>query len=279
MLSRRSKWAAGVLAVAVAGGIGAGAYAGLPRSAADEPTGSRPVASSPSASTSPSPSASPSASPSPSVPPPVAKPPVVAKPATGPCAQTGPSQLAVERYIAAHPEFGPVTADGKQDATDCAAIKKFQTKYGVRPVAGLAGPTSGKVVARLNKVALAKCSPGATVCLDLTSQTLWVVQNGKIVLGPVPIRSGRPGMATPTGHYRIGNKKKYTVSTIFDVPMPYWQQFNGAMGFHQTPSYLYDNGGGGSHGCVNMLRKDAIALYGLTRVGTKVHVFGRKPGT
>jgi len=187
----------------------------------------------------------------------------------------------VERYLAAHPQFGKVTVDGKQDPTDCAAIKKFQSRYGVRPAVGLAGPVSGRVATRLSKAALNRCQAGSgtTVCLDLTSQTMWVVRNGAVVLGPTPIRTGRAGLATPAGHFQIGNKKRQTISTIYKVPLPYWQQFNADMGFHQTPSYLYEGDSPGSHGCVNLLRRDAIALYGLTKVGTPVHIFGRKPGT
>jgi lipoprotein-anchoring transpeptidase ErfK/SrfK len=284
---------AGILAMAVVTGVGVGAYLGGPFALAGDrkpaAAGPRPSTSgSPSASTTPAPSQGPSGGqgqpdPTPSTPPSSspspAKPPVVKRP-SGQCAQTGPTQLAVERYLAKHTEFGKVTVDGKQDAVDCATIKKFQARYGIQG-AGLAGPVSGKVVGRLGSAALGKCDAGSgtTVCLDLTSQTMWVERGGAVVLGPVPIRTGRAGLDTPAGHFRIGNKKKSTISTIYKVPLPYWQQFNADMGFHQTPSYLYDGGSPGSHGCVNVLRRDAIALYKLTKVGTPVHIFGRKPGT
>lgn len=284
MLGRRGKWMAGLLAAAAVGGVGVGAYVGVPLAQAGEARQLPPT----TASSSVSPSASPSASPTPTPPAPsptATKPPAPAKPvkppATGPCAKTGPGQVAVERYLAAHPEFGKVTVDGKQDAVDCAAIKKFQLRYGVRPSVGLAGPTSGRVATRLNAVNRDKCEPrgATTICVDLTSQTMWVLRDGRTILGPTTIRTGRAGLATPAGHFRIGNKKKHTISTIFKVPLPYWQQFNADMGFHQTPSYLYDGGSPGSHGCINLLRRDAVALYRLTEVGTHVHVFGRKSGT
>jgi lipoprotein-anchoring transpeptidase ErfK/SrfK len=267
---------AGLLAVAAIGGVGAGAYLGIPTAQAGEfqQVPATPV----SASASPSPSASPTATP-PAPSPTATKP--AAPPVTGPCGKTGPGQAAVERYLATHPEFGKVTVDGKQDAVDCATIKKFQLRYGVRPAVGLAGPTSKRVATRLSAANLDACDPrgGTTICVDLTSQTMWVLRGGKVVLGPTTIRTGRAGLATPPGHFRIGNKKKHTISTIFKVPLPYWQQFNADMGFHQTPSYLYDGGSPGSHGCINLLRRDAVALYKLTTVGTSVHVFGRKVGT
>ena len=285
MLGQRGKLTAGFLSAAVVAGVGVGAYFGVPYALAYE---SSPGTTAPSQSASASPSSSPSPTtvPSPVVPTPSkpatpVKPVVPPKPAAGPCAKTGPAQLVVERYLAAHPQFGKVTVDGKQSAADCAAIKKFQTRYGVRPSIGVAGPTSGRVATRLGKANLDKCDSGAgtTICVDLTAQAMWVVRDGQVVLGPTTIRTGRAGLATPAGHFRIGNKKKRTISTIFKVPLPYWQQFNADMGFHQTPSYLYEGDSPGSHGCINLLRRDAIALYGLTEVGTNVHVFGRKPGT
>jgi lipoprotein-anchoring transpeptidase ErfK/SrfK len=282
------KVAAAIAAAAVCGAVVAGVYASIPYATAAE----KPASTAPGTATTdpvpdvekPAPAAlkdtPPAAAPVPSAAPsPAGKPPVPpAKPATGPCAASGPSQLAVEKYLAAHPDFGPVTVDGRQSAGDCAAIKKFQTRYGVQPVAGYAGPVSGKVVKRLESAAIGKCSvKGTTVCVDLTSQTMWLVKDGRIAFGPTPIRTGRAGMATPAGFYSIREKKKYTVSTIFDVALPYWQRFNGGMGFHATPSYLYDNDSPGSHGCINLLRRDAITLYGLTSTGTRVHIFGKKP--
>ena len=52
---------------------------------------------------------------------------------------TGPHQKAVERYLKKLGGFGAVTVDGRQSAGDCAAIKKFQRRYDIRPAAGLAG--------------------------------------------------------------------------------------------------------------------------------------------
>ena len=295
-----------IAGAAVLGAVGAGVYSIVPNALAGQSAAGNKaaaVSSIPQTPEKPPPTAlldQPPAEPSPSTPPtkaPSAPPtrapaavitkapaqPVAVKPGTPAevCRGTGPGQLAVEKYLAAHTGFGPVTVDGKQSAQDCAAIKKFQARYGVLPLAGYAGPVSGSVATRLSSVATAKCSvKGLTVCVDLTSQTMWVVSGGETVLGPVPIRTGRAGKATPPGFYSIHDKKKWTTSSEFkDVPLPYWERFNGGMGFHQTPSYLYDQNSPGSHGCINLLRRDAIALFGLTHTGTRVHIFGVKPGT
>jgi hypothetical protein len=193
------------------------------------------------------------------------------------CSRTGPAQLEVERYLAAHPQHGRVTVDGKQSAADCRVISRFQSRYGISPDHGYAGPVTRGVVRRLKAANVGRCGTGTRVCVDLSSQTFWMVRSGKIVLGPTLVRTGRKGYRTPTGSYRIGTKKRVTTSSYYGTKMPYWQQFNRDMGFHETPSYLHS--GPGSHGCVNLLRRDAIALYDLTSKGTPVSVFGRKPGT
>ncbi|HEV7756061.1 MAG TPA: L,D-transpeptidase [Mycobacteriales bacterium] len=198
---------------------------------------------------------------------------------TGPCGTTGPGQLAVERYLVAHAgTYGRVKVDGRQSAADCRAIKRFQVRFGISPAQGHAGTTTKAVAQRLTKSAVSRCRAGTRVCVDLSSQTFWMVRGGRVVLGPTPIRTGRAGgYRTPTGAFRIGAKKRMTTSSYYGTKMPYWQHFYRDMGFHETPSPLYR--GPGSHGCVNLLRRDAIALYRLTSRGTPVVVFGRKPGT
>jgi lipoprotein-anchoring transpeptidase ErfK/SrfK len=205
--------------------------------------------------------------------------PAPAAAAAGPCGTTGPGQLAVERYLAAHAgTYGKVTVDGRQSVADCKAIARFQARFGISPAAGLAGPTTGAVAQRLTKAQVNRCRTGTRVCVDLTTQTFWMVRGGKIVLGPTTVRTGRAGgYRTPTGTFRVGAKKRMTTSSYYGTKMPYWQHFYRDMGFHETPSYLYQ--GPGSHGCVNLLRRDAISLYKLTSRGTPVMIFGRKPGT
>ncbi|MCW2568830.1 MAG: hypothetical protein JWN54_2927 [Mycobacterium sp.] len=205
--------------------------------------------------------------------------PAPASAATGPCGTTGPGQLTVERYLAAHVTlYGAVTVDGRQSAADCAAIRRFQARLGISPASGLAGRTTKAVAQRLTRAAVSRCHTGTRVCVDLTSQTFWMVRGGKVVLGPTTIRTGRAGgYRTPTGTFRIGAKKRMTRSSYFGTKMPYWEHFYRDMGFHETPSYLHQ--GPGSHGCVNLLRRDAISLFALTKKGTPVVIFGRKPGT
>ncbi len=217
-------------------------------------------------------------------PPPTTKSPApTTKPASKPsstgCPQ-GDKQRDTEKYLAQLGEFGSVTVDGVQSNQDCAAIKKFQKRYGISPANGRAGPTTADVARRLASTRTDQCQTGSamTICVNLTLQTFWVLQGGRVVMKPTIIRSGKPGYATPTGTYTIASKNIREWSDPYKVWMPYWQRFNGGIGFHQTVSYIHEKSIG-SHGCVNLLPSDARTLWGLTKVGTRVYVFGHRPGT
>jgi lipoprotein-anchoring transpeptidase ErfK/SrfK len=205
---------------------------------------------------------------------------VVSRAAAATCS-TGRYQKQVEGYLKKLGGFGAVTVDGRQSAADCAAIKKFQARYGIKPVAGLAGPTTHGVAKRLAATKTSACKASrsrTTVCVDLTHQTVWVMKGGKVTVKPTVTRTGMKGYRTPTGTYRINKRTKKEWSNPYKVWMPYWQRFVGGVGLHQTTTYLHD-GWRGSHGCVNLLGSDAKKLYGIGRIGTTVKVFGRRPGT
>ncbi|SCF38913.1 Putative peptidoglycan binding domain-containing protein [Micromonospora viridifaciens] len=200
--------------------------------------------------------------------------------ASGASCPQGEHQRAVEQYLNKLGGFGKLTVDGKQSAADCAAIKKFQRRYGISPAAGRAGPTTRDVARRLAATDVRRCRAGSalTFCVDLTRQTVWAMRGGKVVMPPTVTRTGMAGYATPTGTYRVGWKNKKEWSNPYKVWLPYWQQFNGGIGFHETTTYLH-NKPIGSHGCVNLLHQDAVQLWKLGKVGTRVVVFGHRAGT
>jgi lipoprotein-anchoring transpeptidase ErfK/SrfK len=217
---------------------------------------------------------------SPAVAAPTASVTVVDKAAAAGCA-TGKYQKQVEGYLKKLGGYGAVKVDGKQSAADCAAIKKFQKRFGVKPAAGLAGPTTYSVAKRLASTKTSACKAkksGTTVCVDLTHQTVWVMRSGKVYFKPTVTRTGMKGHRTPTGTFKINKRTKKEWSNPYHVWMPYWQRFVGGVGLHQTTTYLHD-GWRGSHGCVNLLPADAKYLYGKLKMGTTVKVFGRRPGT
>ncbi len=205
---------------------------------------------------------------------------VVVKAAASACA-TGKYQKQVEGYLKKLGAYGKVTVDGRQSAADCAAIKKFQKRFGIQPVSGLAGPTTDNVAQRLVATKTSACKASrsvVTVCVDLTHQTVWTMRGGKVTFGPTVTRTGMKGHRTPTGTFKINKRTTKEWSDPYHVWMPYWQRFVGGVGLHQTTTYLHD-GWRGSHGCVNLLPSDAKYLYGKLKMGTTVRVFGRRPGT
>ncbi|MEV5608218.1 L,D-transpeptidase family protein [Streptomyces sp. NPDC052225] len=198
-------------------------------------------------------------------------------PAVATCTKkTGPYQRQVERWL-------KLKVDGRQSAADCKAIRAFQTKQGIRPDIGFAGPvTWGRmraISARKNPNAAKKCPTRAyrLACVDLPRQLMWVSKGKKIVYGPVPIRSGRAGNATRAGWHKIYWKHKNHWSTLYNTPMPYSQFFSGGQAFHAIYGNIYSPPG--SRGCVNLRLSDAKKLWGVLKKGDRVYVWGRKPGT
>lgn len=203
--------------------------------------------------------------------------------ATQPCAG-GRWQRAIEHYLAAWGTYGSVSVDGRQSPTDCAAIRGFQQRFGIEPATGQADSTTADVARRITASStsdnLRRCDagPGVTACVDLTLQTAWVVRDGGIVVGPTVVRTGFSGHATPAGDYRINKRAENEWSEPYKVWLPFWQRFVGGIGFHETTTYLHDTARG-SHGCVNLLPRDAVAMWDHLRTGDRVHTFGRRPGT
>jgi hypothetical protein len=201
--------------------------------------------------------------------------------APAPSCPTGQYQKQVEGYLAKLGGYGPVTVDGKQSAADCAAIEKFQTRFGIRPAAGQADATTYDVARRLAATDPAACKPrktGLEFCVDLTHQTTWVMKDGELYRPPTITRTGKKGYATPAGTFTINKRTKKEWSDPYHVWLPYWQRFVGGRGFHQTTTYIHDKSIG-SHGCVNLLPADARAYWNIGRTGMTVKVFGRRPGT
>jgi lipoprotein-anchoring transpeptidase ErfK/SrfK len=281
MARRRKRWVATTLSVAaVAVVVGAGVYVfGSARAAVAQQQLPGTVTDPTGVSTSPGPTTVevPSPAPTPA--------PTTLAPVPAGC-RDGDRQQEVETSLAQVDGYGSVVVDGVQTAADCDTIKSFQTRYGIGPALGRAGPTTADVARRIaisgGAEERARCGasgPALTICVDLTRQTAWAVRDTAVVWGPTVIRTGmRGGYQTPTGTYRIFRRAQREWSVPYQVWLPSWQAFNGGIGFHETTTYLHD-GSLGSHGCVNLLHDDAVALWKTATVGTTVKVFGNRPGT
>ncbi|WP_340560806.1 L,D-transpeptidase family protein [Streptomyces sp. GSL17-111] len=193
---------------------------------------------------------------------------------------TGSHQRQVERFL-------KLAVDGRQSLKDCRAIQAFQTRHGIAPNAGWAGPITWGVMHLMNQQKAAGKNPnksgrcptnkGRIACVDLTRQLSWIQDGRKLVHGPVPVRTGRNGHETRTGAKKVYWRNKNHWSTLYDVAMPYAQFFDGGIAFHSIKGSVWSPPG--SHGCVNMRRADAATYWSLLRNGDDVHVWGRKPGT
>jgi lipoprotein-anchoring transpeptidase ErfK/SrfK len=194
-------------------------------------------------------------------------------------------QRDVEESLAQLTAYGNITVDGRQSAADCAIIRRFQQRFGIEPARGQADATTADVARRIAVSSqpgqLQRCDPpaeGVVACVDLSLQTAWVVRDGAVVLGPTVIRSGFRGYATPAGEYRVNKRALREWSDPYRVWLPYWQRFVGGIGFHETTTYIHDKAIG-SHGCINLLRRDAADFWSQLSIDSPVRVFGQRPGT
>lgn len=115
--------------------------------------------------------------------------------------------------------------------------------------------------------------PTLVVCVDQDDQRMWVQRGSKVVFPAVTVRTGRAGLRTPDGLYRIYWRHQNHFSHKFDEPMPYSLFFFHGYALHAT----YDDvRRGGSHGCVNLSLTDARRLFGMMDVGDLVYIWGHK---
>jgi lipoprotein-anchoring transpeptidase ErfK/SrfK len=187
-------------------------------------------------------------------------------------APTTSHQMSVERYLGR-----PV--DGHNGRGDCLAIKVWQ-HYHSMYVTGSADYETWRLTRRVTKARsrMHYCPRHRLVlCVDLTSQMIYRMERGRLTFGPFAGRSGRNHYETRTGMHRIYYKDKDHVSSIYRVPMPWSMFFSGGQAIHYTDRYLYNHLG--SHGCVQVSWRRVRYLYYHAPVGTRVYIFGRKPGT
>jgi hypothetical protein len=136
---------------------------------------------------------------------------------------------------------------------------------GLMMVLGVAG--AGVAQADEATVPGTPCAPTARACVDLAGKQAWLIADGAIAYGPVPITSGKPGYRTPKGTFRVSYRDIDHRSREFNnAPMPYSVFFNGGIAFHQGSLSAL------SHGCIHLSRAAAQAFYAGLRPGDLVQV-------
>jgi hypothetical protein len=112
------------------------------------------------------------------------------------------------------------------------------------------------------------CTAVARACVDLATQRAWLITDGVVSHGPVPISSGGAGRETPTGDFRVEWKNVNHRSTEFDsAPMPFAVFFaEGGIAFHEGRLDSH------SAGCVRLGHEDATLFYDFLEVDDPVQV-------
>lgn len=128
---------------------------------------------------------------------------------------------------------------------------------------------AGQAVAGPELVPGTPCTTAAKACVNLATQQAWLIDDGAVIRGPVPISTGAAGgNETPPGDFVVEWKNKDHRSQEFnDAPMP-WAVFYapGGIAFHEG------NLGTPSAGCVRLSAADAEAFYTYLLVGDRVEV-------
>ena len=110
------------------------------------------------------------------------------------------------------------------------------------------------------------CRSTARACIDLAGNQAWLIRDGDVSYGPVPITHGRKGFRTPPGTFEVSFRNRDHVSSIYDAPMPYSVFFNGGIAFHQGSLEEL------SHGCIHLSRSAAREFFDSLRRGDVVQV-------
>lgn len=113
----------------------------------------------------------------------------------------------------------------------------------------------------------APCSASARACVDLSTQQAWLMRNGGVSYGPVPVATGKASAPTDSGTFAVFWKDLHHRSSEFhNAPMPYSVFFNGGDAFHQGSVKVYSNG------CVHLTSSAAQTFYNTLQVGDVVQV-------
>ena len=111
------------------------------------------------------------------------------------------------------------------------------------------------------------CRSTVSACVDLSAKRAWLITNGVVSYGPVPITSGRKGYRTPTGTTRVSYKDANHRSSLYeDAPMPNSVFFNGNVAFHQGSLRA------ASHGCIHLSRTASRTFFASLSRGELVQV-------
>ena len=116
------------------------------------------------------------------------------------------------------------------------------------------------------------CPVSADACVNLSNETAWLQDNGRITYGPVKMTAGRAGNRTRPGIHTVFWRHKDHYSSLFNnAPMPNSVFFDGDIAFHQGSLSVQ------SHGCIHLSWEASEVFFNSLAVGDRVAVFGTDP--
>lgn len=111
------------------------------------------------------------------------------------------------------------------------------------------------------------CTVTARACVDLAGRTSWLIKDGAVSRGPVPVMIGDEIDPTPRGTFAVEWKAEQWTSREYLTQMPYAVFFaEGGIAFHEGPQDT------SSAGCVKLSRENAMAWFEYLQVGDQVQI-------
>jgi lipoprotein-anchoring transpeptidase ErfK/SrfK len=111
------------------------------------------------------------------------------------------------------------------------------------------------------------CGAEIRACVSLSQNLAWLLRDGVVEYGPVPITHGKPGEETPVGKFKVVWKDAVHTSSIYRTPMPHSVFFaSGGIAFHEGS--LSEP----SHGCVHLSPEVAKIFFDALPVRATVQV-------
>jgi hypothetical protein len=149
-------------------------------------------------------------------------------------------------------------------ASPLAGLAAAATPGATTAPAGEAAPTGDEA----QLVDGTPCTVTAEACVDLAHNQAWLIQDGHVVHGAVPITHGAPGQETPAGTFTVQRKDQEHRSAEYNnAPMPYSVFFApGGIAFHEGSLQKQ------SAGCVHLSHDDAVAWFDALEVGDEVQI-------
>jgi lipoprotein-anchoring transpeptidase ErfK/SrfK len=125
---------------------------------------------------------------------------------------------------------------------------------------------------------------GKLIVVDLGAQTLYAYEGAEKVM-EMKVSTGRPGLATPTGEFKVTEKLRHnralpelgggSIPFTLRVPMfdPKQKKVRriAIHQYHDTPARPASNG------CIRVRKGDAEKLFNWAEIGTPVHVVDEEP--